>query len=219
MPYFGTHGAHAGYVGERFAHHLFDQQVVERAIAEVLASLLADVESLEGAMLLSLRRDSVNLPGEGVLAAFGTIEWQSFFHEINAQGEEAARLSVRDDVVQILVSMIVAEAIVRVANRLGVSAVILGGGAATSEMSFGTSLVIGLAVDQAVGWAWTAIADPKGQLVKRLNENIDELQAALVDGDNCSTSLRRHLENTIERRDQVRRNAVLNVLSRKRGER
>jgi hypothetical protein len=213
VPYFGTSGAHSRYVAERFAHHLFDQKDVERVIDQMMASLLADVESLEGAMLVSLRRDLEAFAGERMQSTFGTIDWQAFSDSVNVQSEAAARLRVRDDVVQVLVSMIVADAVARVANRMGVSAAILGGGAATSEMSFGTSLVFGLAVDQAVGWAWNTIADPKGLLVKRLNERIEELHMALVAETKDANSLRRRFEDAIQERDRSRRSIILNALN------
>ena len=155
---------------------------VERSIAQVVTSLLKDIEGLEGAMLVALRHDLSSFSHDGRLDGFRMNNVQTFIRDVHSEGAAATWPVLRDDMVQVLVSALVTEAIVQFANHMRASAAILGAGAAASKISLGTSLVIGLAVDQAVSWAWTRITDPNGLLVERLNGRIDELHTAIVHG-------------------------------------
>jgi hypothetical protein len=214
LPFFGTRGAHARYVAERFNQQLFTPADIERSITEVITFLLREIDGLEGAMLVALRQDLSHFSQEGRLDGLRTDNLQAFLRDVHAEGALATWPALRDDMVQMLVSTLVAEAIVHFANHLRVSAAILGGSAAASEVSFGTSFVIGLAVDQAISWAWTKITDPKAGLINRLKDRLDELHTALIDGTVCSPGLRHTLLTELDRRDQVRRTALANVLCR-----
>jgi hypothetical protein len=99
-----------------------------------------------------------------------------------------------------------------VAVRLGVSAGILGTGAASGWATLGIGVVVGLIVDQIVSWVWDWWADPRGNLAAELDKKLDEINRLIVDGSADVQGLRDRLKQFARERAAARRIAVLSLL-------
>jgi hypothetical protein len=111
-----------------------------------------------------------------------------------------------------VVSLITGEVLTQVATRLGVSAGILGTGAASSWATFGIGLVVGIIVDQIVAWVWDWYADPTGTLAGQLGTRLDGVNRLIVDGSDDVQGLRSRLEAYAEQRAAMRETALLAIL-------
>ena len=103
------------------------------------------------------------------------------------------------------------EVLTQVAIRLGVSAGILGTGAASSWATLGIGLVVGIVIDQIVMTIWNSWSDPEGKLVDSLNQQLDLMQRIICDGDQDTKGLAQHFAEIANSRSSLRRKAVLEI--------
>jgi len=71
----------------------------------------------------------------------------------------ASRADLQADVATQLLSIIAGEVLTQAAVRTGVSAGIVGTGAAFGWATFGVGIVVGLILDQVITWVWDWCAD------------------------------------------------------------
>ncbi|MGC4004712.1 MAG: hypothetical protein QM811_16980 [Pirellulales bacterium] len=110
------------------------------------------------------------------------------------------------------VSLIAGEVLAQVAVRLGVSAGILGTGAAASPYTLGIGIVVGIIVDQIVGYVWDWAADPRGELSAELNKWFDLIRGGLLEGDAEQPGLRVGFYKYSQERAAARKAAVFEML-------
>lgn len=204
-------GRHETYLRERFDELVFSPSQLLQAVESAVSDYLAEVRSLEGRMLVDLRADMADVPGEFPRASLDEAEFRKLYDESLALVAQSSGGSLQAEVGTQLVSFITGEVLAAVAVRLGVSAGLLSAGATTSWATLGVGLVVSVIVDQIVSWVWDWYADPKGDLTQELNRKLDVIRRMMVDG---SGGLRDRLEAFAEQRAVVRREAVLQLLEK-----
>ena len=105
------------------------------------------------------------------------------------------------------------EVLAQVAVRLGVSAGILGTGAASGWATFGIGLVAGLVVDQIVSRLWDYFADPELELAIELSRSLSQLRDLICHGDNQTIGLDGQFKSWNSQRDTLRRTAVYELFA------
>jgi hypothetical protein len=163
-------------------------------------------------MLVKVRADVADFSATYVIAELDETELRARYDDALSQAVAATGNGLRSDIATQLVSLIAGEVLTQVATKLGISAGILGTGAASSWATFGVGLVVGLIVDQIVSWVWDWYADPTGSLVLQLNTKLDRLNRLIVDGSDEGQGLRSRLKAYSKDRARVRKAAVLAVL-------
>lgn len=203
---------HKRFIRQKFEELIFKPDQLEDAVKQVLKSYLTHMRSIESKMLVDLRADVSDFPTAFPLAQLDDKRLQESYEQALSRAIAATGSSLRGDVATQLVSIIAGEVLTQVAVRLGVSAGILGTGAASSWATFGIGVVVGLIVDQIVAWVWDWWADPKGSLAADLDKKLDEMNRLIVDGSTDVQGLRDRLKQFARERAATRRTAVLSLL-------
>ena len=203
---------HERFIRQKFEEYVFKQSQLEDAVKQVVKSYLTHVRSIEGKMLVDLRADVADFPSAYLLAQIDENKVQAAFDEAISRAIAATGSSLRADIATELVSIIAGEVLTQVAVRLGVSAGILGTGAASSYVTLGIGLIVSLIVDQIVSWVWDWAADPRGNLAHDLDRKLDQINRLIVDGSNDVKGLRARLQEFARERAGFRRQAVLALL-------
>jgi hypothetical protein len=209
---FSAGGRHEAFLRRQFESHVFSKESLEQAIAQVVSSYLTQVNSIENQMLVDLRADVADLPSKHLLASHDDRQLRAEFDEALTIAMASSGSSLTADIGGQLVSFLTGEVLAQVAVRLGVSAGILGTGAASGWATFGIGVLVGVIVDQIIAWVWDWYADPKGDLAAGLNDKLSEIQRLIVSGDGKVEGLRRRLERFAAERSVARRQAVLALL-------
>ena len=205
-------GRHEEFIRSEFEEQIFKPEQLGEVVEQVVASYLAHIRSIEGEMLIKVRADVADFPQSYVIAELDESKLSTRYDEALSQAMAATGSGLRSDIATQLVSLIAGEVLTQVATRLGVSAGILGTGAASSWATFGVGLVVGLIVDQIVSWVWDWYADPVGSLATQLDSKLDGLNRLIVDGSDDVQGLRMRLKAYSENRADVRETAVLAIL-------
>lgn len=202
---------HDEFLRKNFNEQLFRSEDLTKLIEQVAQGYADALASTENQMLVRMRADVSDLPVAD-LPGFADPKSLKLAYE-GALNQVVAKLGpeVRADVTLFMVSLVAQEVVTQVAVRLGVSAGVLGTGAATSWATFGIGLVVCVIVDQIISWAWDRWTDPKGQLAREMNAKFDELQKLLVDGDAKTRGLRTRFRDLALARGKVRRQAVASL--------
>jgi hypothetical protein len=205
-------GRHEKFLRCQFEEHVFRPSQLGDVVEQVVAGYLAHIRSIEGEMLVKLRADVADFSETYVLAELDEANWRARYDEALADALAATGNDLRSDVAGQVVSLIAGEVLTQVATRLGVSAGILGTGAASSWATFGVGVVVGLIVDQIVAWVWDWYADPTGTLVRQLNTKLDHVNRLIVDGADEMQGLHARLEAHAAQRAAIRETALLTIL-------
>jgi hypothetical protein len=209
---FTSGGRHERFIRLKFEEYIFSTAQLQQAVEQAVSGYLARVRSIESKMLVDLRADVTDFPSTYVLAKLDDNTLQAEFDQAISQAIQATGSNLQGEVGTQLVSIIVSEVFTQVALRLGVSAGVIGTGAAAGWMTLGIGAVVGLIVDQIVSWVWNWYADPKGSLSKELDNKIDQINRLIVDGSDDVQGLRARLTKFAKDRAPVRSNATLRLL-------
>jgi hypothetical protein len=215
---FTSKDLHQRFIREKFEEYIFNPSQLEDAVKQVVKNYLAHVRSIEGRMLVDLRADVADFPSAYDLARIDESKVQAAYDEAVSRASEVSSDGWRAEIGADLVSMIVGEVLTQVGVRLGVSAGILGTGAASSWSTLGIGAVVGLIVDQIVSLIWDWWADPKGNLARDLDNKLDEMNRLIVDGSTDVKGVRARLQEFARERAGLRRQAVLGLLQIQSGE-
>jgi hypothetical protein len=72
---------------------------------------------------------------------------------------------------------------------------------------------VGVVIDQFVSWVWDWYADPKGNLANKLNQTLDQMSEAAIEGSDGKPGLRKRLMELNSNRARLRRTATLEMLT------
>jgi hypothetical protein len=200
-------GRHEVFIRNKFEEHVFSRNELEVAVTRIVKSYLTQVRSIESRMLVDLRTDVAGFPETYLrVGSLDDSRLQQEYDQALSRSMDATGSRLSGDIGSQLVSVITGEVLAQVAVRMGVSAGILGTGAASSWTTLGIGLVVGVIVDQIIAWIWNWWADPKGDLASELNAKLDSMNRLLREG------LRVRLQDFAEERAQLRRQTVLALL-------
>ena len=210
--------AHTHFLKEEFSKVVFSEAELGQAVTHAAEDYVRDVDAIENALLVKIRTDLKDMPGcMDLLPDLKTEELfrERFVKEIGALSKKTGT-DATVDVGRLVGSEIAAAITVRVgiavAERLGVSAAILGTGTAGGPETFGVSIVAGIIVDQIAGWVIGWLYKPEVEIAKKLGASLDELSALIVNGDEKTRGLKQELGALAEKRKRVREAALREVI-------
>jgi hypothetical protein len=201
-------GRNETYLKKAFEQHVLRGDALEAAIVQSITSFLQEMRSHEGEMLVNLRAD---------LQDFPYVDWSTWRDEtiLNQRFDaaintviRASEADFRQAVGSQLVSLIAGELAAQVAVRMGVSAGILGAGAASGWATLGVGVVAGLIIDQIVTRVWYWISNPEHDLTREIQSQIDSLQKHICHGDQQSPGLIQRFLDLAKEREPIRRDAL-----------
>jgi hypothetical protein len=210
--------AHTSFLKEEFSKLVFSEAELGQAVTHAAEDYVRDVDAIDNALLVTIRADLKDMPDcMDVLPDLKTEELfrERFLKEIGALSKKTGA-DATVDVSRLVGSEIAAVITVRVgiavAERLGVSAAILGTGAAGGLETVGVSIVAGIIVDQIAGWVIGWLYKPEVEIAKKLGSGLDELSALIVNGDEKTQGLKQELGALAEKRKRVRDAALREVI-------
>ena len=203
---------HREYLKEQFELQVLNGDDLTKAIQQAVTEFLANIRSIESKMLVDLRVDVEDLPHTYGLGMMNADEVQSQFDAAIVNAMQVSGYDLRSNISSQLVSIIVGEVLTHVAVRLGLSAGILGTGAASGWATFGVGVIVGLVIDQLVSAIWNRISDPTKNLEEELNFQLKMMQRIICYGDDNTKGLEQHFEEIANSRAELRRTAVLKLL-------
>lgn len=206
-------GRHETYIRGQFEQSVFSAQQLEEIVSSAVSEYLSEIRSIENQMLVSLRADVAGFPDAYPIAQLDETQLRTKFDEAIQSAIAATGSQVQADIGTQLVSIIGGEVLTQVAVRLGISAGILGTGAASGWATLGIGVVVGIIVDQIVSWVWDWWADPSGNLAANLDEKLDEMRTLICDGDTKVEGLRQRFQSLAAERAKIREVAILDLLS------
>ncbi|MBS0209285.1 MAG: hypothetical protein JSS27_10045 [Planctomycetes bacterium] len=205
-------GRHEAFIRGKFEATVFKPEQVETAVRQVVDSYLRELKSIESTMLVRIRTDAADFPLAYPVSTFDRQRLDEIYAQAIAQAIGHARRDAASGASLEVMSIIVGEVLAQVAVELGVSAGVLGTGAALSWETFGIGLVVGIIVDAVISWVWDWYADPRGELAAKVNAKLDEVRRLIVDGSDQVQGLRSRLKQLAAERAGVREAAVLSLL-------
>lgn len=203
---------HEEFLKAQFNECLFTPQQMQQAVEQVVASFADSAAGIENQMLVRLRADIAGLPEANLPIFREGGRLREAFDAAIAEAAGSAGSELKGNVSREVITSVVAEVLTQVAVRLGVSAGILGVGAASSWATLGIGAVVGLIVDQIVSWAWDRLYDPVEELTGKIDRKLDEVRVLIIHGDGMSPGLKPRLEDLAAKRSALRRRAVMELL-------
>ncbi len=186
---------HNRFLRESFERMVFSGQEIKELIESCVRGYLSELEGIESTLLVEIRADLSDneLAQSDLLPALGSDET---FHRAYAQMVDRVLpvvqldmgVTVTREVSTFIAADIAANISLRiltvVSERLGLSAGILGGGAALSVETLGVGLVAAVIVDRVVDFVLhRAGYDPEGDVANKVCEALNKVEAALLDGE------------------------------------
>ena len=214
---FTTGGRHETYIRGQFEQTVFSAKQLEDIVSSAVSEYLSEIHSIENQMLVSLRADVAGFPDAYPIAQLDESQLRTRFDEAIQNAIAATGSQVQADIGTQLVSIIGGEVLTQVAVRLGISAGILGTGAASGWATLGIGVVVGIIVDQIVSWVWDWWADPTGNLASNLDAKLDQMRTLICDGDSKVEGLRQRFQALATERAKIRETAILELLSSNQG--
>ncbi len=212
-------GRHETYIREQFEQTVFSAKQLEEIVSAAVSEYLSEIRSIENQMLVSLRADISGFPDAYPIAQLDESQLRAKFDDAIQKAIAATGSQVQADLGTQLVSIIGGEVLTQVAVRLGISAGILGTGAASGWPTLGIGVVVGIIVDQIVSWVWDWYADPTGNLASNLDAKLDEMRTLICDGNTKGEGLRQRFQTLAAERAAIRETAILDLLSSNQGSR
>lgn len=201
------------YITDCFEETIFNDEKIKDIIERSLKDYFKEVEDVESMMLFNLRED---LPDVST-GVFRELSYDSLLEQFKKQqnGLTTQLTGVVDqETVGSLINFVVTEVLTLVATNLIVSSGILGTSGATAPETFGISIVLGIVADALVSFTWNKIKDPKGKLVRIMNEELDKTEKLIIYGEGETwQGLRSYLENLNDTRTAQRKEILRRILS------
>jgi hypothetical protein len=212
VPFTDGQKSHA-FLYESFQKEVLSSEDLEKAISQVVQNYLKEVGAAESQMLVDIRADLDDFPSVTFTEWRNDESLKERFEQAIAVAMETNGKDLQSNVGSQLVSLIAGEVLAQVAVRMGVSAGILGAGAASGWATFGIGVVAGVVIDQIVSHVWAFVDDPEKELTYQVQKQIDSLQSLLCNGDDQVTGLKQHFSRIGEERSQLRTIAIENLFA------
>ena len=204
-------GHHARHLRRAFHTEVFDPAELDRAVHQVVADTLQALQAIDDALLVRLRRDIDHLPTTAPI----TRRDRDRLLAATSATVDAALVQSHPAVAPLLAAEVAAlvssELATRAVLRRAAASGLVGALTASTPWSLGVSLVAGLAVDQAVSWAFDSWTDPRGTLIGRLDRRLAELRRLVLIGTTQAPGLRPRLERLLRERAVARRTLLLGL--------
>lgn len=216
--------AHRRYLHARFEEMVVSAAQLEELLRTVVASCVQDLQGIENDLLVQIRADLgdsdlAQAPG-GMMLRTEDVFRQQYARtleqveilvgqDVNVQVVREAGSWVASDIAATLTISLMAAC----AERLGISAGVLGTGMASGAATLGLGIAAGFLVDALLDQmlAWCGY-DPTGNIAQKVCETLKRFEDLLLEGDPSSeggnVGLRRELQRLHEGRSQLREKAL-----------
>ena len=208
---FTSNTRHKDYLRKEFERHIFRASELQSAIQRCLNRFQQAIVSAESQMLVSLNADSPDLPGSRPKKQFDRSALERECQAIIRRSQAATQGAVVDGIAQLFVAEITRRVLTQVVASLSKSAGLYLVGVAAAPETLGASFVAAFVIDCLVGWIWNWYADPRGNLIKELNRQLDAIETVLLDGTDGQNGLKSEMHEYARERRRVREEAVHNL--------
>ena len=195
---FTKNDGHKKYVVEKFDQHIFTSEDLARAVKRAVEGSVKDLDGIENELAVALRKE---ISGQSLSPDETPIVTDKFKKSIDHM-VSASQLVATNEVGKLVASGIVEEIGSKVLVRLGVTAGVIGTGAANSFWSLGASLVISLAIDAIWGW----FVNSAGKIEREMIATLDKLSL------DASTAIRFEMYKVISQRSELWNKTVTEIL-------
>ena len=193
---------HRKFIAAQFAQHLFTEEDLQRVMDQAVSDYLHGIEGIENTLLVAIRADLADFPKAALPELQSAALFQSGYTRLMAAVETSVQADLHVDVVREsgslvageLAAMVTMQVATAVARRLGLSAGMLGTGAASSTVTFGAGLLVGIAVDIVAHRVSHWYYKPQEKLATQVVEALDRMQLRLIQGDAHTGGLQAELE-------------------------
>lgn len=215
---FTSNTSHQRYLAENFEAIVFSDDDLKKLIDFHCTQYSREITDIENQVLIALCSDvdltSLNLPPAQIESMLS----MSAIEAILQSSSNATENEIYANVSVMTASLLVERVAAKIATRLATSGGILATGAATSEVSFGTSLAIAITVDWLVSSAWDWYSQPKAKLCKEIRHRLGRTKFLLIaqsqhDARYVDGELYQHFEHYTSERFEAFENALKIQLS------
>jgi len=199
---------HGTFLQEQFSARIFTPEQLESAVESAVSAYMKHLEDVDSELLVKLQADLSEVPQEQFSPG---IDRDAIRQVVEAALREARASAVSDFRGMLgreVASMVAGEILSAAAVQLATSTGILGVGVASGTVTFGAGLVVGVIADWAVSWAYDELYDPVGELTKKMDEQLDQLEQMILVGDAKQPGLEKRLQDYASRRCQARDAAI-----------
>lgn len=209
---------HTKFLKDEFAKIVFSEADLTKAITQATEDYVRDVNAIENALLTKVRADIQDFPEcAAILSATNTDElFRARFAATVMQLSQSTQTDLQVGVGQLVGSEIAAVIAIQVgkaiATRLGVSAGVIGTGAALGPETLGVSIIAGIVVDQAISWVVGWFYDPTGEIEGKLRTQLAGLSTLIVNGDEKTRGLVQEFTTLAEQRKIIRNDALQQMI-------
>jgi hypothetical protein len=220
----GGEDAHARYLKEAFARHVFSEDELAEALTATVRGYLIDLDGVENEMLVKLRADLADLDhsGQGTPSHLRSeAEFRKEYERLAAQVASTIKLdtgvTVGREVGLMVTSEVATQAAMQAtraaAAEMGVEAGLLGTGAASFIATAGLGMIIAVIIDYILDAVFRAAGyDPAAKIAGQVNSSLDKMEKALTGettwGFGTKGSLRQQLEKLHEARGKLRQDTI-----------
>lgn len=203
-----------GNRNELFLRREFEQRVLSqtrlmRAIEQCVTGFVSEIESIESEMLVALRRDLELNQADVSLVRISPAEMQAAFNRAIQTASQGAMVGAVTSAGELAVTsvgtFIVYELCTKIAAELGVSAGIVGTGAAASWETLGLSLLAAVIIDSILSAIWNWWSDPRGKLIGQITGKLSQIEGMVCGGD---AGLQTQFTKLADARAILRRSAI-----------
>jgi hypothetical protein len=206
--YFSDGDEHAEFLDDQFSEHIFSDEQLEGAIESSVSAYLRHLDDVDSQLLVRLQVDLSDVPKEQFAPSIDHDAIQQLLDNALSEAKAAAESDFGPTVGREIASLVAGEVLTVVAAELATSSGILSAGAASGTVTLGVGLVVGVIADYAVTWMYEKAYDPRGELSKRVNQQLDQLEQLIVVGSSEQPGLQKRLEDYSLRRSQAREAAI-----------
>ena len=197
---FTDHDGHERDLHDRFEEMVVSGPELKELIQSVVSRYVSELQGLENDLLVSLRADLSDSELAGLQAGAVLKTDEAFRREYARSLERVAGVVAGDLPVQVgrealtwvsadIATNVTASLATALAERLGISAGVLGTGAASGVATLGVGIAAGFVVDAVLDRVLRAMGhDPAGDIAQKIGEALDTFQDLLLDGDKEAVS-------------------------------
>lgn len=206
--YFSDGDEHTEFLEDQFSEKIFSDEQLESAIESSVSAYLRHLDDVDSQLLVRLQADLSDVPKDQFAASIDHDAIRELLDSALSQAKTAAESDFGPTVGREIASLVAGEVLTAVAAELATSSGILSAGAASGTVTLGVGLVVGVIADYAVTWMYEKAYDPRGELTKRVNQQLDQLEQMILVGNSEQPGLERRLQDYAMRRSQAREAAI-----------
>ena len=201
------------YMQQCFRETIFSEETLAQTVESALARFETQVQGIEKEMLVNLAETFPEIFSDAAGKTYGggsklNNRYSEALNEVVVKNRGHVSRSIQVDVAGEFAGSILGF----IGSKLLVSAGILTAGASGSVYTCGASLIASIIGDLLVSWAWDWYADPQGEIAASVNEQLDQIEALLVDGNEGQPGFRKAVTERIEYYTQCRNEAFVQMV-------